>query len=194
MSHRLTKIDTTTQRLLLADLGFLLIIGWLLLTTIDRFGYGQSELLLPYLNTEDLGQVIPADSVLSVRIGKPGVIIIDSATLFPTQVADLIIAYVAKYGRTPNRAVSILVDSSSNYTNYIQVLDACKLARRILANRIADEYGIYDYSRSSQTADKAVVEREIRILFMEYTAVLDTVSGKEVQRILPLCGMNDWSY
>ena len=191
MPRRRLDKGLITHRLLLADLGFMLIIGWLLMATIDRFDTGQSVWLLPYVTTEDLGKVLPADSVLNISIGKPGFITVDSDTLFSYQVAGVVDAYVAKYGRTSDRAVAILTDSSSSYSDYIRVLDACKLARRNLTNEIAQKNGIKNYSPNSQLAHKQIVEREVKLLFMEYTAVLDTATNEDTQRIVMIGRLND---
>ena len=105
----------------LADIAFLLLIFFLVTTTIDvDKGIG---LVLPGI--EVVADVHP-NNLITLLINPDGDVLLDSQ---PVRLNELKSTIQSRLQNNPNLIVSLKTDSESSYYSYIQVLDQLKQAK-----------------------------------------------------------------
>ena len=104
----------------LADIAFLLLVFFLVTTTIDM-DKGLS-LVLPALGEE---KEIPKENISNLLINAAGKIMLDEE---PINMADIRNTVKRKMNKNPNLIFSIKTDRKTDYQVFVSVLDQLKMA------------------------------------------------------------------
>ena len=165
---RRTKDDPEIPSAALADIAFLLLIFFLVTTTIDA-DKGIYMQLPPKLNEEEPPE-INQRNLLNILVSDEGSVLIDNELTDLSQIRPLIIRHVTNNGRDPNLAVSpdkAVVSFKTRrglaYGTYIDVLDEIKSAYIDIRNQAAQQqfgsdYGTYR-SRLGEDDEDVIAEQ-----------------------------------
>jgi biopolymer transport protein ExbD len=121
----------------MADISFLLLLFFLVTTTID-VDTGIGLVLPPPIDEGDITKVNP-ENMIRVLVNTAGEVLLDDE---PTSVAQ-IHEIVASKLRQKNKIISIKVDRETPYRVYIAALDGIKLAYQTLREEYAQrQFGL----------------------------------------------------
>jgi biopolymer transport protein ExbD len=113
---RTTTIPTAT----LPDVAFLLLLFFLVTTTID-VDKGLSLVLPPKGETKEVSK----KNILNILINAEGKVMVDDAIM---EISMLKTVIQNKIAENPNIILSVKTDANTNYRDYIRVLDQLKQA------------------------------------------------------------------
>jgi biopolymer transport protein ExbD len=130
----------------MADIAFLLLIFFLLVTTID-VDTGIGLVLPPPI--EDAEEIeIRRDNLANILVNAAGEILLDGEIILAHQISGTI---AEKVRSNPRLVVSVKTDRRTSYNTYLEVIDQLKLAYNNLRE---------DYSRSNFGIPLADLTRE----------------------------------
>ena len=136
----------------MADISFLLLLFFLVTTTID-VDTGISLVLPPWV--ENAEQVpVKTDNLASVLVNEVGDVLLNEKIIGVPQISDEI---VARIKANPKLIISVKTLRDTPYRIYIDVLDELKLAY----NELRDEYSQQEYGVPYDQATPAQID-EIR--------------------------------
>lgn len=151
---RRTKENPEIPSAALADIAFLLLIFFLVTTTIDA-DKGIYMQLPPKLDQNNPPPEINARNLLSILVADDGQVLMDGEVTTISQIRPTIIRHVTNNGRSPDFAdspqeavVSFKTRRGLPYETYIDVLDEIKSAYNDMRNQAAQrefgtDYGTY---------------------------------------------------
>jgi biopolymer transport protein ExbD len=127
----------------MADIAFLLLIFFLVTTTINvDTGIGMT--LPPKLDPEQKPPPVKERNLFKILVNAQGELLIEEEPARIPQLRDRVKKHVLNYGQDPNLAdspkkavISIKTDSQTPYETYITVLDEVWMAYREIWDRIA---------------------------------------------------------
>lgn len=146
------KRDAEIPSSSMADIAFLLLIFFLVTTTIDA-DKGIYMQLPPPLEEEVEPPEINQRNLLNVLVAADGQVLIDNEVTRIPQIRDIVKRHVTNNGREPNfsvspdkAVVSFKTKRGLSYENYIAVLDELKSAYNEIRNEAARaQFGV-DYA------------------------------------------------
>lgn len=146
-SSREIEIPTSSM----ADIAFLLLVFFLLVTTIDVDTGVYMELPPPLEDQEP--PEIPSRNLLNVLVNAQGDVLIDREFVQIRDIRPYVKRFVTNEGRDPNLSdspdkaiVSFKTERRAQYEMYIRVLDEIKMAYNELRDEYARErFGVADY-------------------------------------------------
>ena len=169
--QRRNRADPEIPAAAMADIAFLLLIFFLVTTTIDA-DKGIYMQLPPKLDTTVPPPEINARNLLSIIVADNGSVLLDSEVATVDDIRETVIQHVTNNGRNPDLSLSpdVAVVSFKTrrglpYGTYIDVLDEIKSAYNDIRNRAAAErfngidYGTYR-SRLQEDPDTGVMEED----------------------------------
>lgn len=164
----------------MADIAFLLLIFFLLVTTIDiDTGIG---LVLPPMPEEDVEPPpVKERNMLNILVNAQGQVLMDGEATAIPQVKQKVIDFVDNYGENPdlsespdNAIVSIKTQRQTSYDIYIDMLDEVMGAYNELRNRAAQErYGV----NYGQLEDDSAEKEEIQDLYPKKISIAEPDEG-----------------
>lgn len=164
----------------LADIAFLLLIFFLVVTTIDvDAGIG---LVLPPIPDEDVEPPpVRERNMLRILVNAQGMILLDDDPVSVTEVKDRVIEFIDNPTNDPNLSespddaiVSIKTDRRTPYNVYIDMLDEVMGAYNDLRNRASmDRFGI----PYRQLEDESVQQEQIRELYPKRISIAEPDPG-----------------
>ncbi len=105
----------------MADIAFLLLIFFLVTTTIDE----DSGILVKLPAYEPNPPITPTSQVLTVIVNADNELMVEDVASTPRELPDLLAEFVNSPDRTPREAVvSLIHDRSTDYRLYVEVYDA----------------------------------------------------------------------
>lgn len=136
----------------MADIAFLLLVFFLLVTTID-VDTGIYMELPPPLEEDQEPPEIPARNLLMVMVNAQGDVLIEGEFVSVREIRPTVKAFVTNEGRNPRFSdspdkaiVSFKTERRAQYEMYIRVLDEIKMAYLEIRNEFArDRFGV-DYA------------------------------------------------
>jgi biopolymer transport protein ExbD len=148
-SSREIEIPTSSM----ADIAFLLLVFFLLVTTID-VDTGIYMELPPPLEEDQEPPEIPSRNILMVLVNAQGDVLIDGEFVGVRDIRPLVKRFVTNEGRDPRLSdspdkaiVSFKTERRAQYEMYIRVLDEIKMAYTEIRNEFArDQFGAPDYA------------------------------------------------
>lgn len=162
--NREAEIPTASM----ADISFLLLIFFLVTTTIDvDTGIGMT--LPPKLDTNVDPPPVRERNMLKILINEQGQVLLEDKASSVNQIREEVKKHVMNYGQDPNYAedpdhavVSLKTDRQTSYSMYIDVLDEVKMAYVEMWDAEARQMGFPDYNayRASLGLDDENVIRE----------------------------------
>lgn len=150
----------------MADIAFLLLIFFLVTTTMD-IDKGILTLLPPYSEEPPDDQEIKQRNVLEILVNRNDQLLVEGELMDISQLREMTKKHVDNYGQlddfsvSPQKAVvSLKNDRGTSYTIYIQVQNELKAAYRELRDNAAmNKYG---YNYGDLTKDQ---QKEIRAVY-----------------------------
>ncbi len=154
----------------LADIAFLLLIFFLVTTTIDA-DKGIYMQLPPKLNEETPPEINQRD-LLNILVADENSVLVDNEPATVSQIRQLVIRHVTNNGRDPNSSrspdkavVSFKTRRGLSYGTYIDVLDEIKSAYNDIRNQAAQQqfgmdYGTYR-ARLAEDPDTGETEPDV---------------------------------
>ncbi len=157
---RRTKRDAEIPSSSMADIAFLLLIFFLVTTTIDA-DKGIYMQLPPPLEDEVEPPEINQRNLLNVLVNADGQVLIDNEVTNIAAIRDIVKRHVTNNGREPQfsvspdkAVVSFKTKRGLSYDNYIAVLDELKSAYNELRNEAArSQFGV-DYMQYKARLDE----------------------------------------
>ena len=152
----------------MADIAFLLLIFFLVTTTIDA-DKGIYMQLPPKLDEQNEPPDINARNILNVLVSADGQVLIDNEVTGIAQIRDIVKRHITNNGREPQFSVSpdkavtsFKTKRGLTYDNYIAVLDEIKSAYNEVRDEAARrdfgvDYGTYR-SRLGENEEDAVAD------------------------------------
>lgn len=140
-ASREVEIPTSSM----ADISFLLLLFFLVTTTID-VDTGIGLVLPPPVEETDIVKMDP-DRIIKVLVNSSGDVLINDEIASLMQIHEIV---ANKLRTKPNMIVSIKTDRETPYRIYIGALDEIKQAYNILR----EEYAMQTYSRSLKELSK----------------------------------------
>jgi biopolymer transport protein ExbD len=127
----------------MADIAFLLLIFFLVTTTINvDTGIGMT--LPPKLKPEQNPPPVKERNLMNVLVNSQGDVLVEEEQATVAQIRDRVKKHVLNYGSDPDLAVSpsdavisIKTDAQTPYSTYIEVLDEVWMAYREIWDQIA---------------------------------------------------------
>ncbi|MFB6273630.1 MAG: ExbD/TolR family protein [Salinibacter sp.] len=127
----------------MADIAFLLLIFFLVTTTINvDTGIGMT--LPPKLKPNQKPPPVKNRNLMKVLVNKSGEVLIEEERASIPNIRDRVKKHVLNYGQNPDLAdspddavISIKTDAKTPYNTYVKVLDEVWMAYREIWNRIA---------------------------------------------------------
>lgn len=163
----------------LADIAFLLLIFFLVTTTIDA-DKGIYMQLPPKLDENVPPPEINARNLLTILVADDGQVLMDNEVTTISQIRPTIIRHVLNNGRDPNLSVSpqdAVVSFKTRrglpYSTYIEVLDEIKSAyndlrdQQTVARGLASDYGTYRARLAEDEEDVIAETYPIKISLAE---------------------------
>ncbi len=137
--RREAEIPTSSM----ADIAFLLLIFFLVTTTIDvDTGIGMT--LPPPLEEEQEPPPVRERNLLNILVNAEGLVLVEDEPSSIAQIGDEITTHVTNYGQDPNYSetpedavISIKTDADTPYRIYIDTIDEVWLAYRGIWNSVA---------------------------------------------------------
>ncbi len=149
----------------LADIAFLLLVFFLVVTTID-IDTGIGLVLPPPPDPEQPPPEVRERNMLKILMNERGQILINDEQAAVRDVQDRVINFVMNRGADPNLSetpqqavVSIKTDRQTRYDFYIEMLDEVRGAYRVMYDAEARARGYRDYN---QFRDRHGEPNEIR--------------------------------
>lgn len=143
------EIDIPTSSM--ADIAFLLLVFFLLVTTID-VDTGLYMELPPPLEEEQEPPEIPARNLLNVLVNAQGDVLIDGQFVSIADIRPMVKRFVDNRGREPHLSdsprdaiVSFKTERRASYAMYVKVLDEIKMAYNELRDEMARRQFGMDY-------------------------------------------------
>lgn len=125
----------------MADIAFLLLVFFLVVTTIET-DTGIGITLPPVLEDEE-PPPIEERNILRVLVNAAGEVLVDEEPVSMEEVRGLVQEHVTNYGEDPNLSdhpddavVSIQTDAETQYDDYIDALDEVQMGYREIYNQI----------------------------------------------------------
>ena len=147
------KRDAEIPSSSMADIAFLLLIFFLVTTTIDA-DKGIYMQLPPKLDESNPPPEINQRNLLNVLVAADGQVLVDNEVTQIPQIRDIVKRHVLNNGREPNLSVSpdkavvsFKTKRGLSYENYIGVLDEIKSAYNELRNEAAQQQFGVDYGQ-----------------------------------------------
>jgi biopolymer transport protein ExbD len=135
----------------LADIAFLLLVFFLVVTTID-IDTGIGLVLPPPPDPEVTPPEVQERNMLKILMNAQGMILINDNRAAVRDVKERVITFVTNYGANPNLSdtpqravVSIKTDRQTRYDFYIEMLDEVRGAYREIWDAQARERGYRNY-------------------------------------------------
>ncbi len=169
------KRDAEIPSSSMADIAFLLLIFFLVTTTIDA-DKGIYMQLPPKLDEQEPPE-INQRNLLNVLVAADGQVLIDNEVTNISSIRDIVKRHVTNNGREPQfsvspekAVVSFKTKRGLSYENYIGVLDELKSAYNELRDEEARrEFGMtYGEYRSRLTEDESTGEKEQDVIAEKY--------------------------
>ena len=155
----------------MADIAFLLLIFFLVTTTID-VDTGILMQLPPPLDETQKPPPIKERNMLAILVNAQGDILVENEITRLPDVRTEVIKHVTNNGALPNYAedadhaiVSLKTDRQTNYDSYIDVLDEIWMGYREIWDGEARKIGFSNYEAYSQTLgenDEDVIKERIK--------------------------------
>ncbi|NNF03014.1 MAG: biopolymer transporter ExbD [Rhodothermales bacterium] len=153
----------------MADIAFLLLIFFLVTTTID-VDTGIGMVLPPKLDQEQEPPPIKERNVLKILVNEQGQVLLEDQPSGVQLIRDEVMTHVLNNGENPNYAeasnkalVSIKTARETPYNNYIEVLDEVWMAYFDMWDAEARSMGYRDYEEYTATlgsgAENAIREK-----------------------------------
>ncbi len=161
-SKREAEIPTSSM----ADIAFLLLIFFLVTTTID-VDTGIGLVLPPPVEDTDIVRV-KTENLLKVLVNDAGQVLLDDEVTSVDQIHEIV---TTKLKENPKLIVSIKVDRETPYNVYISALDEIKLAY----NALREEYALQKFGVPLKNLTKEQLD-EVR------DAVKQSISIAEPER------------
>ncbi|MEX0769693.1 MAG: biopolymer transporter ExbD [Balneolaceae bacterium] len=164
----------------LADIAFLLLIFFLVVTTIDvDAGIG---LVLPPIPDENLDPPpIRERNMLRILVNAQGMVLLDDQPVSVTEVQERVIEFIdnpendLNLSESPDDAiVSIKTDRQTPYNVYINMLDEVMGAYRILRNRASQEQFGVPYSSLEEESPQ---QEQIKELYPKRISIAEPDEG-----------------
>lgn len=135
----------------MADIAFLLLIFFLLVTTIDvDTGIGMT--LPPPLEEDQTPPEVRERNMLRILVNSVGQVLVEDEPSTVGQIREEVIRHVTNFGEHPNYSespdqavVSIKTDRQTPYVRYIDVLDEVWMGYYEIWNNEARQMGFPDY-------------------------------------------------
>lgn len=164
--NREAEIPTASM----ADIAFLLLIFFLVTTTIDvDTGIGMT--LPPKLDENVEPPPVRERNMLKILVNAQGQVLLEDKPSSMNRVREEVKKHVTNYGQDPNYAedpdhavVSLKTDRQTPYSTYIEVLDEIWMAYREIWDAEARQLGYpsYDVYRSQIGDDENVIREKIK--------------------------------
>lgn len=153
-----TKRDAEIPTASMADIAFLLLIFFLVTTTINvDTGIGMT--LPPKLEDEDPPPVRERN-MLKILVNANGQVLMEDRVSSVSLIRDEVKRHVLNYGEDPNYSedpnravVSLKTDRQTSYNTYIEVLDEIWMAYREMWDAEARQMGYPNYDAYRQSLD-----------------------------------------
>jgi biopolymer transport protein ExbD len=155
----------------MADIAFLLLIFFLVTTTID-VDTGILMQLPPPLDEQQKPPPIKERNMLAVLVNAQGDILVENELTRLPQVREEVIKHVTNNGQDPRYAedadhaiVSLKTDRQTSYDSYIDVLDEIWMGYRTIWDGEARKLGFADYETYAATLgenDVDVIKERIK--------------------------------
>ncbi len=152
----------------MADIAFLLLVFFLVVTTIDvDTGIGMQ---LPPPPDDEEPPPIRERNIMNILVNAQGQILLNEEPVGLAQVQDRVIEFVNNHGEDPDLSesprqavVSIMTDRQTRYDDYIDMLDEVMGAYRELRDAMAREMGEDSYEAYSDRVphDENIIREEI---------------------------------
>lgn len=164
----------------LADIAFLLLIFFLVVTTIDvDAGIG---LVLPPIPDENMEPPpIRERNMLRILVNAQGMVLLDDQPVSVTEVQERVIEFIdnptndANLSESPDDAiVSIKTDRQTPYNVYINMLDEVMGAYRILRNQASQEQFGVPYSSLEEESPQ---QEQIKELYPKRISIAEPDEG-----------------
>lgn len=135
----------------MADIAFLLLIFFLVTTTID-VDTGIGMVLPPKLELDQTPPPVKERNMLKILVNETGQVLLEDKPSAPNLIRDEVIKHVTNFGQDPNYSerpgvavVSIKTSSQTPYNNYIEVLDEVWMGYFSIWDSEARSMGFADY-------------------------------------------------
>ena len=152
----------------MADIAFLLLIFFLVTTTID-VDTGIGMVLPPKLDQEVEPPPVRERNMLKILVKAQGMVLIEEQPSAINQIRDKVRQHVLNYGEDPafsedpdKAIVSIKVDRQTPYDTYIQTLDEVWMGYFEIWDQEARQLGYTDYATYRDVIEENNAENEIR--------------------------------
>lgn len=164
----------------MADIAFLLLIFFLLVTTID-IDTGIGMVLPPKPDTEQPPPQIPERNMLKILVNAEGLVLMDGTPTAITEVKQKVKDFVSNNGQDPNLSespdkaiVSLKTDRATPYRVYIDMLDEVMGAYEELRNTAAQER----FGRTFEQLDEDSEQyQQIRELYPKKISIAEPDQG-----------------
>lgn len=175
--NKRTREEPEIPAAAMADIAFLLLIFFLVTTTIDA-DKGIYMQLPPKL-TEEEPPEINQRNLLNILVSDDGSVLMDNELTTISQIRPTIIRHVTNNGRDPNLSVSpdkAVVSFKTRrglpYETYIEVLDEIKSAYTDLRNQVSEQrfgtdYGTYRSRLGEDDVDEIAESYPVKISLAE---------------------------
>lgn len=154
----------------MADIAFLLLIFFLVTTTID-VDTGIGMVLPPKLDETVQPPPVKERNMLKILVNETGQVLLEDKPSAPNLIRDEIIKHVTNFGQDPNYSerpgvavISIKTSSETPYNNYIEVLDEVWMGYFSIWDSEARTKGVVDYKTYTENLREGA-ENEIRAKF-----------------------------
>ena len=147
----------------MADIAFLLLIFFLVTTTIEQ----DSGVLVKLPEWSDDPPVTPTSQVLTVQVNADNALMVEGNRTSPDELPELLADFVMAPERTPKQAVvSLLHDRSTDYQTYMRVYDMLLAGYRRLWDGAAQrQYGVaYEFLGEDR---QRAIRRDIPLVISE---------------------------
>ncbi len=179
-SSREIEIPTSSM----ADIAFLLLVFFLLVTTID-VDTGVYMELPPPLEEDVEPPEIPSRNLLNVLVNAQGDVLIDGEFVRIQDIRPYVKRFVTNEGRDPNLSdspdraiVSFKTERRAQYEMYIRVLDEIKMAYTEIRNEYAQaNFGAPDYATYRANLPEGA-EDEVRDRYRQRISIAEPDPGE----------------
>lgn len=167
----------------MADIAFLLLIFFLLVTTID-VDTGIYMELPPPLEEDVEPPEIPARNLLNILVNAQGDVLIDREFVQVADIRPMVKRFVTNEGRDPNLSdspdqaiVSFKTERRAAYENYIRVLDEIKMAYNEIRNEYAQQRFGIDYPTYRANLEEGQMD-EVRERYKQRISIAEPDPGE----------------
>ena len=158
MKKRKRRLPSEINAGSMADIAFLLLIFFLVTTTIQE-DKGILVKLPPWI-IEDITQEVPDNNVLTVLVNKEDQLQIEGRLVEANEIPALVRDHVISPLRTPNQAVvSLTHDRATSYARYLDIYDALKTGYILIWDDLANQrfgtrYDVLDAAQQRSIKDE----------------------------------------